>query len=120
KESQPIKKSHILTKDEIFKFIEEAPSDPATLVRKVVTIIGYYGALRCAELVSLTESDVVIHEDKIEITIKVSKTDPNGKDGHFFLINDNNNGATALAESGASTIVIKKSFRWKSESVALG
>ena len=53
KESDAKKKSEILTKEQIFTFLKDAPDDPKYLVRKAVAICGYFGGLRTLELLQL-------------------------------------------------------------------
>ncbi|KAJ8915445.1 hypothetical protein NQ315_003206 [Exocentrus adspersus] len=54
------KKSRILTKEEIERFLQEAP-DSRFLLEKVILIISVCGALRRDELLKITTDDV---EDK--------------------------------------------------------
>ena len=86
KDSVSKKQSLILSKEDLFKFIESAPDDAKTLVRKAVAIIGYYGGLRCAELTMLSFDDVAINIDSVTVFIRSSKTDPLGKNKFYFTI----------------------------------
>ena len=77
----------VLSKEDLFKFIETAPSDNLKfLVRKAVAIIGYFGGLRCAELANLNFSDIEIKSESISVFIRSSKTDPHGKSNFYFTI----------------------------------
>ena len=81
------KKSLVLSKEDLFKFIETAPSDNLKfLVRKAVAIIGYFGGLRCAELANLNFSTIEIKSESISVFIRSSKTDPHGKSNFYFTI----------------------------------
>jgi hypothetical protein len=51
------KKARVLTKEQVEKFLVEAPDD-YWLLYKVITIFGIFGACRCDELLSLTVKDV--------------------------------------------------------------
>lgn len=87
KNGEPKKQSEVLSKEELFTFIEANNSDdPKMIVKKVIALVAYYGGLRCAELVNLLFSDVDVKSDQITVTIRTSKTDPNGKSGFFFII----------------------------------
>ncbi|OAF69862.1 hypothetical protein A3Q56_02393, partial [Intoshia linei] len=79
--------------------------------RKTVALIAYYGAMRCIELVELCDADVIIKENEIKINIELDS--PSSYTGTF-----RRSAATAFAETGASTLDLKKQFRWKSENVA--
>ena len=58
KDSAAKKKSLILSKEELFSFLEsDTDDDRKFLVRKAVLVMGYFGGLRCAELVALNFED---------------------------------------------------------------
>lgn len=192
KDSASKKQSSIFSKEEIFQFLGQSSNeDKKLLVKKAVTIIAYYGGLRCAELVALTFKDIAINEHDITVFIRTCKTDPQGKSKFYFTIpqtNDEHNcpykiiqmyyesvqkkvgrffqnfnlksqqfsgqpmgrntigaipkfiatylkldnpesytghcfrrsSATALADSGATMTTLKRTFRWKSDTVAEG
>ncbi|XP_050302263.1 uncharacterized protein LOC126740331 [Anthonomus grandis grandis] len=67
------KKSKILTKEEINKFIQEAP-DKEYLMIKVAVIFGISGACRMDELVKMTVQDIQDLLSKLLVTIPDSKT----------------------------------------------
>ena len=75
------------------------------LVRKAVAIIGYFGGLRCAELVALNFEDVSISKDCITVFIRSSKTDPQGKSKFYFTIPKDNDASSLCAYS-----IIQKYF----------
>ena len=80
KESAAKKKSLILSKEQLFTFLESDNNDDKKfLVRKAVAIMGYFGGLRCAELLALDFKDVAINTDSITVFVRSSKTDPQGK-----------------------------------------
>jgi len=182
------KQSLILSKEELFTFFNTAPNDGKNLVRKAIAVVGYFGGLRCSEMLNLDFNDVTIDSENITIFIRFSKTDPNGQKKFYFTIpktvsdgcpykivqdyitavckrtgrffqNFNfkskqfvgqpmgrntlsavpkyiaaflglenaekytghclrRSSATALADSGATTVAMKRQFRWKSETVA--
>ena len=182
------KQSLILSKEELFTFFNTAPNDGKNLVRKAIAVVGYFGGLRCSELLNLDFNDVTIDSENITIFIRFSKTDPNGQKKFYFTIpktvsdgcpykilqdyitavckrsgrffqNFNfkskqfvgqpmgrntlsavpkyiaaflglenaekytghclrRSSATALADSGATAVAMKRQFRWKSETVA--
>lgn len=189
--SKPKKQSTILEKEQLFNFLENAPNDDKqVLVRKAVSIVGYYGGLRCAELTNLKWKDVSVQNDVITVFIADSKTDQNGSKRFCFNIPKSSNSccpysilklylddikcsmgkcdrlfqnphikskafsgqpmgrntigsipkyiatflelenpgsytghcfrrssATALADTGASSVTLKRQFRWKSDTV---
>ncbi|XP_062702622.1 uncharacterized protein LOC134285581 [Aedes albopictus] len=67
------KKSKILTKEQIFKFLKDA-DDTIYLATKVVLIVGVYGACRREEILKLTLADIEDMADKVTITIPNTKT----------------------------------------------
>ena len=184
------KQSLILLKEELFTFLEsDTNDDKKFLVRKAVSVMGYFGGLRCAELLALEFKDVAINNDCITVFIRSSKTDPHGKSKFYFTIPNKHSSdgrayniikmyfdavsnktgrffqnynfksktfagqpmgrntigatakfianylgladpdsytghcfrrssATALADSGASLTMLKRQYRWKSDTVA--
>ncbi|XP_062558992.1 uncharacterized protein LOC134223803 isoform X2 [Armigeres subalbatus] len=67
------KKSKILTKEQIFKFLKDADDDKY-LALKVVLIVGVFGACRREEILKLTLNDVEDNGHSVKITIPNSKT----------------------------------------------
>ena len=190
KESKQPKKSLILSKEDLLEFLEK--EEEKSLVRKAVAAIGYYGGMRCNELMQLSQKqkDIKIDEEKVTVVVRSSKTDPQGKKQFYFTIPKSvSNGipyktvleymnvissdsdrffqnfnkksqkycgqpmgrnniagvpkyiakslgleepekytghclrrssATAFADSGATSMALKRQFRWKSETVAQG
>lgn len=87
KESPPKKQSNIIEKDQLFEFLNSASNDDKyVLLRKMVTIFGYYGGLRINELVNLQFDDVVVQNESMSVFIRQSKTDQNGKSKFYFTI----------------------------------
>ena len=80
------KQSLILSKEELFTFFNTAPNDGKNLVRKAIAVVGYFGGLRCSELLNLDFNDVTIDSENITIFIRFSKTDPNGQKKFYFTI----------------------------------
>jgi integrase len=66
------KKARVLTKEQVEKFLVEAPDD-YWLLYKVITIFGIFGACRCDELLSLTVKDVEDVEKYIIVTLRNTK-----------------------------------------------
>jgi integrase len=66
------KKARVLTKEQVEKFLVEAPDD-YWLLYKVITIFGIFGACRCDELLSLTVKDVEDVENYIIVTLRNTK-----------------------------------------------
>jgi integrase len=66
------KKARVLTKEQVEKFLVEAPDD-YWLLYKVITIFGIFGACRCDELPSLTVKDVENVEKYIIVTLRNTK-----------------------------------------------
>ncbi|XP_050315414.1 uncharacterized protein LOC126749762 [Anthonomus grandis grandis] len=77
------KKSKILTKEEINKFIKEAP-DKEYLMIKVAVIFGISGACRMDELVKMTVQDIQDLLSKLLVTIPDSKTNTS----RSFIVNE--------------------------------
>ncbi|XP_029713343.2 uncharacterized protein LOC115257648 [Aedes albopictus] len=67
------KKSKILTKGEIFRFLKEA-DDEKYLALKVVLIVGVYGACRREEILKLTLNDIEDTGNSVKITVPNSKS----------------------------------------------
>ncbi|XP_037039723.1 uncharacterized protein LOC119077677 [Bradysia coprophila] len=67
------KKSKILTLEEIYRFIKEAP-DEIYLVTKVALIIGVYGACRRSELLKMSVNHIEYGENYIRIVVPKTKT----------------------------------------------
>jgi integrase len=66
------KKARVLTKEQVEKFLVEAPDD-YWLLYKMITIFGIFGACRCDELLSLTVKDVEDVEKYIIVTLRNTK-----------------------------------------------
>lgn len=67
------KKAYVLSKEDITKFIWEAPDD-IYLMTKVALIFGIYGACRREELVNISINDIQDRDSVIVITIPKTKT----------------------------------------------
>ena len=53
KQGEPKKQSLILSKEDLFTFCKaDHDGSPSLLAKKVVTLLGYFGGLRCVELVN--------------------------------------------------------------------
>ena len=72
------KKARAFSRDDLFRFLREAPNIGRDLVHKLVAITGFYGGLRACELTALTWEDVVFSQEGILIKIVKSKTDRAG------------------------------------------
>jgi integrase len=66
------KKAKVLSKEQVEKFLVEAP-DESWLLCKVITIFGIFGCCRCNELLSLTVNDVEDTGKYIIVTLKQTK-----------------------------------------------
>ena len=100
KESSVKRKSLILSKDQLFTFLESMNNDDKTfLVRKAVAIMEYFGGLRCAELLALEFKDVAINNNCIVSFVQSSKTDPQGKNQFYFAIPSDKNSSDGCAYS---------------------
>lgn len=76
------KKSEVFTRDEINKFLEQAP-DEEFLLAKVIASLGIFGALRKCELHDLTVADLDIKEDDgVFVYVKPHKSE---KARRFYL-----------------------------------
>jgi hypothetical protein len=75
------KKAKVFTQEEIFKFLDTASNSGKELLWKVVTIAGYFGALRTCELTQLTFSSVERMSEgmwfKIDFPTKTNRSNPN-------------------------------------------
>ena len=58
------------TKEEVVNYLTNVPNDGATLVRKVIAIIGIYGLTRKSELVDVTIKDIHFQPDCILVDIR--------------------------------------------------
>ncbi|KAG4075855.1 hypothetical protein HA402_003681 [Bradysia odoriphaga] len=67
------KKSKILTLEDIYRFIKQAP-DEIYLVTKVALIIGVYGACRRSELLKMSVNHIEYGEDSSRIIVPKTKT----------------------------------------------
>lgn len=72
------KKAQAFTRDNIFQFLRETPSEGEDLVNKLVVLAGYYGGLRGCELVALNWEDLSFAQEGILLKICKSKTDRAG------------------------------------------
>ncbi|XP_031338472.1 uncharacterized protein LOC116177141 [Photinus pyralis] len=68
------KKSSVLTREDILKFLRQAPNHEYLLV-KVALIFGIYGGCRRQELCDMLISDVEDRGEVIVVTIPQTKTD---------------------------------------------
>lgn len=71
-------KKAALTADLLQKAIRKIPGDLAGLRDRALLLLGFAGALRRSELVSLTVGDIARHPKGIVITVRRSKTDQAG------------------------------------------
>ena len=68
------KKAKEFSKEEVMKFLREAPDEGENIHLKVAVVLAYFGGLRCAELVSLTLDDFEFNQvTGMWVTYKVSK-----------------------------------------------
>ena len=68
------KKSKSFTRDQLMRFLRDAPNTPQWLQRKAVAIIATYGGLRISEVVYLLDSDILEwNQYVIRINIRASK-----------------------------------------------
>ena len=96
------KKSLMLSKEQLFTFLEsENNDDKKFLVRKAVAIMGYFGGLWCAELLALELKNVAIlvNNDCITIFVRSSKTNPQGKSQFSLTIPNNKDSSDGCAYS---------------------
>lgn len=67
------KKSKILSREDVLKFIQDA-SDDTYLLEKVVLVVGVFGGLRRDELVKLTVDDIDDRGAVVVVNIRETKT----------------------------------------------
>lgn len=72
------KKAAAFSRDDLFKYLQGAPSVGDDLIHKLVLLVGFYGGLRGCEIVALTWEDLSFGKDGISIKIASSKTDRAG------------------------------------------
>jgi integrase len=72
------KKAEAFTRDELFRYLREAPSDGNFLISKLILLAGFYGGLRGCELVALTWDDLTLSKEGFLLRIAFSKTDRAG------------------------------------------
>ena len=86
KDAKAKRQSSVLSKEDIFQYLKEAPNDLHVIVKKAVIVFGYFGGLKVAELVALTFEDIIITDSVIQVFVQESKTDPNGKNNFHYII----------------------------------
>ncbi|CAM9926110.1 unnamed protein product, partial [Heterosigma akashiwo] len=80
------KKSRSFTRDQLMRFLKDAPNTPEWLQKKAVAIAATYGGLRISELVYLLDTDILEwNKFCIRICIRQSKTDKKGE-GYQYII----------------------------------
>ena len=68
------KKASVFTKEQIMKFLSDAPDDGEYVHMKAGIVIAYFGGLRCADLVALNCEDLEFNETTgMWVTYTVSK-----------------------------------------------
>jgi integrase len=72
------KKAPAFSRDELFRYLLEAPSTGRDLVYQLVTLTGFYDGLRSCELVALTWADISMAAEGVLVNIAKSKTDQAG------------------------------------------
>lgn len=77
------KKSPTFSKEDVDKFLAEAPED--FLVVKCAIVVGLFGLSRISELVDLFFEDVTISDESFSFLIRKSKTDQ-AKKGFSFVV----------------------------------
>jgi len=72
-------------------YLSKGTFEGAELVRKLIIAIGFYGGLRCAELVSLEFGDITC-EDKptlrLVVFVRRSKTDQEGEGATVYILGE--------------------------------
>ena len=83
------KQACVFTKEQIDRFVLNAPEHMHFLVKKLVALIGIQGALRISEITNLEFNDITFMPNgSVNVRIKSSKTDTAGR-GHSFIITPN-------------------------------
>ncbi|KAJ8912718.1 hypothetical protein NQ315_012272 [Exocentrus adspersus] len=98
------RKAKVLSKEQVERFLLDAPDD-LWLLAKIVTIFGIFGCCRCDELLSLAMNDV---ED-------MGKYEPELYTGHCFR----RTGATMVVDAGGDILSLKHAGGWKSSEIAM-
>jgi len=116
KEEKP-NQSEILQKDEIFRFLKEAPSDGEMLRHKLVTLVAYYGACRIADIVFLEFSNIKIEETQVPLTIQRSKSAAAAATTTFIISNTDGLDVVALfnlyvSQQNPKTGRFWRHYRW--------
>ena len=84
---QESRKAPAFSKEQIFLFLRNRKSEGATLVDKLVLAVGYFGALRCAEIEKLKFSNIEEREDgDVGFYVTLGRTKTNRKEGGRKLI----------------------------------
>jgi integrase len=72
------KKAPSFSREQMFEYLRRASNEGKSLVSKLVLLAGFYGGMRCCELVNLTWNDIVFAEEGVLLIIRQSKTDRAG------------------------------------------
>lgn len=84
---KPLKKAKALTFEDMKKIQEYLlpKTDPSSIRNLALLLVGFYGAFRRSELVSLRLDNLEFSEEGVKIFLAKSKTDQNGN-GQYILI----------------------------------
>jgi integrase len=81
------KKSSFFSKDQVFSFMRLAPGTNEHLLAKMILMCGYFGALRCDDLVKLTWEMLEFDEGVgVWVDLQMSRKTGVLQDGHKFLM----------------------------------
>jgi integrase len=72
------KKAPSFTREQMFEYLRTASNQGRDLTLKLALLTGFYGGMRCCEIVALNWEDVVFAEEGVLLTIRFSKTDRAG------------------------------------------
>lgn len=81
------KKALVFSKEDVYKFIKEAPREPELLQKKVVLILGVFGLLRRSEIIALQFDHIQMRDNEVKVSIQ-RKKGRGPKATSTFLITD--------------------------------
>ena len=84
--NQKSKQAHMFTKDQVKRFIRDAPE--GYIVQKLVLLVGVYTGLRCDTLTRLEWRHVRMDRDQVSIFIDYESKTDQGATGMWFALAD--------------------------------
>ena len=86
--SRPVNKKETITPDTIYRICVQFAHEGSNLKdlrTALLFVLGFYGLFRINELLDVQPSDILVHDDHLQINVKSSKTDQFRQSNEVFI-----------------------------------